>query len=215
MRRLLRWMAVAVGAWVCGTIAGYAVSIPAFVLLPGGLFLGLAAAAVVAALAVIEILIGLWWGDWRGSGFSGVVAVMFPVLVGALALSRSGPSRLLSHPAVVHGGRISFALYLVHVPVFEVFWTLMAWSPSIAPGSGLGTFLVPHVLLSTVVLAHLAYRYVEEPARRAMRRHGPAMPRRRGVADDPGTVDLHGEVAVHGAVTEVPRPREREVGAPV
>ena len=51
MRRLLRWMAVAVGAWVCGTIAGYAVSIPAFVLLPGGLFLGLAAGAVVAALA--------------------------------------------------------------------------------------------------------------------------------------------------------------------
>jgi len=168
------------------------------------------AAAVVAALAVIEILIGLWWGHWRGSGFAGVVAVLFPVLVGALALSRSGPSRLLSRPVMVHGGRISFALYLVHVPVFEVFWTLMAWSPGIAPGTGLGTFLIPHVLLFTVVLAHLAYRYVEEPARRAMRRRGPALPRREDVADDLGTGDVHG-----ATTAELPRPREEEVGAPV
>jgi peptidoglycan/LPS O-acetylase OafA/YrhL len=94
----------------------------------------------------------------------------FPVLVGALALSRSGISRVLSSRPLVHGGRISFSLYLVHIPVFEVFWTVMGWHPRIGPGTGLWALLVPHVFLLPFVLAHLLYRYVEEPARRALRR---------------------------------------------
>jgi hypothetical protein len=74
---------------------------------------------------------------------------------------------------MVHGGRISYSLYLVHVPVFEIFWSYMLWEPRIGPGSALGTFLVPQVLLFVVLLAHLAYTYIEEPARKAMRSRGP------------------------------------------
>ena len=133
-------------------------------------------AAVVAALAVVEILVGLWWGHWRGQGhaeYGGVVVVLFPVLVGALAVSGRGLSRWLSSAPMVHGGRISFSLYLVHIPVFEVFWTHMDWYPALAPGSAFGTFLVPHVLLGCLLLAHLSFRYVEEPARLWMRGRGP------------------------------------------
>jgi peptidoglycan/LPS O-acetylase OafA/YrhL len=133
-------------------------------------------AAGVSALAVVEILIGLWWGYWRGQGhaeYGGVVVVLFPVLVGSLALSRRGLGRLLASEPMVHGGRISFSLYLVHVPVFEVLWTHMDWYPAVAPGSALGSFLVPHVLLLCFVLAHLSYRYLEEPARLWLRGRGP------------------------------------------
>jgi peptidoglycan/LPS O-acetylase OafA/YrhL len=134
-------------------------------------------ATLVAALTAVEILIGLWWGYWRGVGaeeYGGVVLVLFPVLVGSLAISRSGLSRLLATKPMVHGGRISFSLYLVHVPVFEIFWTQMGWFPALAPGSSLGTFLIPHVLLFTLVLAHVTYRYLEEPARLWLRGRGPA-----------------------------------------
>jgi peptidoglycan/LPS O-acetylase OafA/YrhL len=130
----------------------------------------------VALAAAVEIAVGLWWADWRGegdAGYAGVVAFLFPVLVGSLALSTRGLSRLLGTRPMVHGGRISFALYLVHIPVFEMFWTFLQWYPGFGPDSLVGTFLKPHVLIGTVVLAHLAYRYVEEPARRALRRREP------------------------------------------
>ena len=133
-------------------------------------------ASLVAVLAVVEILIGLWWGSWRGQGgseYGGVVVAAFPVLVGALALSRSGLSRALSTRPMVHGGRISYSLYLVHVPIFEIFWTMMQWHARIGPGSALGEFLVPQVFLLALVVAHLSYRYLEEPARVGLRRRGP------------------------------------------
>ncbi len=133
-------------------------------------------AATVAVLAVVEIVIGLWWGDWRGQGrleHGGVVVLFFPVLVGALALSGRGLSRLLASGPMVHGGRISYSLYLVHIPIFEIFWTNMIWNPRIAEGSGLGTFLIPHVPLLCLLVAHLVYRYVEEPSRLWLRGRGP------------------------------------------
>jgi peptidoglycan/LPS O-acetylase OafA/YrhL len=146
-----------------------------------------AAAATWALASLGAIAIGLWWGDWRGidndhSAFGGIVVLFFPVLVGALALSRTGLSALLSRETVVHGGRISFGLYLVHIPVFEVFWTLMDWWPEIAVGTSLWALLLAPVLLSTFVLAHLAHRFVEEPARTGLRR---VLPTRRPAAVAP------------------------------
>ena len=138
-------------------------------------------------MTVAAIAVGLWWGDWRGidnvhSAFGGIVVVFFPVLVGALALSRTGLSALMSRDSLVHGGRISFGLYLVHIPVFEVFWTLMDWWPKIAAGTSLWALLLAPVLLSTFVLAHLAHRFVEEPARKGLRR---VLPTRRPAASAP------------------------------
>jgi peptidoglycan/LPS O-acetylase OafA/YrhL len=49
----------------------------------------------------------------------------------------------------------------------------MGWTPAIGPGSGLAAFLIPQVLLFTVLLAHLSYRYLEEPARLFLRDRGP------------------------------------------
>ncbi|WNV74818.1 acyltransferase [Geodermatophilus sp. DSM 44513] len=190
-------------------------------------------AAGVAVLAVVEILVGLWWGHWRGQGTAehgGVVVVLFPVLVGALALSTQGLSRVLSRDALVHGGRISFSLYLVHIPLFEIAWTHMEWWPAIAPGTGLSALLVPHLLLAALVLAHLLHRFVEEPSRLLLRDRGPGRwargDRRQGV---PAPRDAAGRPAVRparaaaartavalgpSAVLPVPRVRADAEGAP-
>jgi peptidoglycan/LPS O-acetylase OafA/YrhL len=148
------------------------------------------AATWVAALATLEVLLCVGWGATRGgAGYAAVAGLAFPFLVGGLALSTRGLSRGLGTAPMVLGGRISFALYLVHVPVFEVFWTLMGWYPRLAPGSTIASFLTPHVLLLTLPLAYVLYRFVEEPARRRLRdlagrRRGTSLPSRHEQADE-------------------------------
>jgi peptidoglycan/LPS O-acetylase OafA/YrhL len=70
----------------------------------------------------------------------------------------------------VHGGRISYSLYLVHVPLFEIFWAAMDRIPVFHADGLLATVLTPLAFASAFVAAQLLYRLVEEPARRALRR---------------------------------------------
>jgi len=128
-----------------------------------------ARATVVAGAAICQILVVIWWAVADGGDYAGVAVVVFPVLVGALALADGGPARWLSVPWVVMGGRISFALYLVHECIFEVFWTGMDVLPVIGPDSRWQALVAPLVLASTVPAAYLLWRYVEEPSRHRMR----------------------------------------------
>jgi peptidoglycan/LPS O-acetylase OafA/YrhL len=129
-------------------------------------------AAAVATAASVALLVGLWWAELSGRNAVGAMVVLFPVLVGSLALSDSGPgpARRLGVPWLVTGGRISFALYLVHECVFEVFWTLMDVVPLLSTDRPWAALLQPVVLLVPVPVAYLVWRFVEEPARRRMRR---------------------------------------------
>lgn len=127
------------------------------------------AASVLAAAVLAPLLVVLWWASIQG-GEVAIVVVLFPVLVGALSLADAGPARFLSSSWINLAGRFSFALYLVHQCVFELFWTAMDEVPALAPGSELVALLLPLVLVLPVPVAYLAWRYVEEPARLAMRR---------------------------------------------
>lgn len=131
-------------------------------------------AGVVAAACLVAVPAVLLWGGTS----AGIVVILFPVLIAALALSDGRLAGLLSAPWPVHGGRISYSLYLVHLPVFEMFWAGAARAGSLAPGLPGATWLAPHAVLLAVLLAHLLFRYVEEPARRWLRRLDPV--RRRG-----------------------------------
>src|SRR5581483_10824999 len=122
---------------------------------------------IVAGLFLGDSMIGMREGDGEHGG---MVMVLFPVLVGALALSSGrGPARLLSTNWAVHGGRISYSLYLVHIPVFEVIWTLMIRYRFIGPDTPGGVTLAFAGLIAVFVAAHLPWRFVEEPARRRLR----------------------------------------------
>ncbi|GAB3326706.1 acyltransferase [Geodermatophilus aquaeductus] len=130
-------------------------------------------ASIVAAVALVWIGVVVWWSAARWGDYAGVAVLAFPVLVGALAFADRGPARLLSTPWMVTGGRISFALYLVHLFVFEVWWTAMDVVPHLQPDSTLASLGAPLVLVAPFPLAWATWRYVEEPARLYMRRYAP------------------------------------------
>ncbi|GAA4688776.1 hypothetical protein GCM10023215_26090 [Pseudonocardia yuanmonensis] len=132
-------------------------------------------ASAVASATPVLIVGGLLAGELVAPGRGGVVLVLFPVLVGALALADRGVARWLARPAMVHGGRLSYALYLIHIPMFEVFWLALrrygsyGGSTLLAANGLLAHVLALGVLVATVPAAHLLYRHVEEPARVAMK----------------------------------------------
>ncbi|NAZ78170.1 acyltransferase family protein, partial [Kineococcus sp. T13] len=130
----------------------------------------------LAWLLVAEVVLVVGWAASRPYDRYAVVAVLFPLLVGCLALSERGPSAWLSRPAVVLGGRISYSVYLVHVPVYEVFWTFQREVPQIAPGGPWTAFVVPHLPLVAIALGWVLWRFVEEPGRRRMRALGRRRP---------------------------------------
>jgi len=123
------------------------------------------ASAVAAALPLV-IAAGLVAGELIGPGRGGAVLVAFPVLVGALALADRGPAMWLARPCAVRGGRLSYSLYLVHIPMFEVFWTAQAHFPlHLGRSTVLAHAVGAAVLAGTVPVAALVHRVVEEPAR--------------------------------------------------
>ena len=132
-------------------------------------------AAVVATVCIAGAVAVLWATSHRlpAGEYGGIVVVLFPVVVGSLALSSKGPSRVLASRPMVHGGRISYSLYLIHVPVFEILWTSMLHFPGIGPGSSWYRAVVPAAFVVALLAAHLSYTLLEEPARMALRSRGP------------------------------------------
>ncbi|MGY2080201.1 acyltransferase family protein [Modestobacter sp. SYSU DS0657] len=138
------------------------------------------------SLAVLLLVVGSAGG--AGAGRAGLAVLCFPVLVGALALADGSLARVLATGPVVLGGRISFALYLVHMAVFETAWTVV----HLVPALGALQALVP---LLPLPVAWGLWRSVEEPARRRLRR-----PRAHPVAAPPaaGRGRVDSPVAVTG-----------------
>ncbi|MFP5021059.1 acyltransferase family protein [Pseudonocardia phyllosphaerae] len=127
-----------------------------------------ARASVLATVVAVAIPAGLLAGAAAGHGWHGGVVLLFPVLIAALALADRGPlPRLLATRPMVHGGRISYALYLVHIPLFEVLWHLC--DVGVVPDDGTGDLVAAGFLLATLPVAHLLYALVETPARRRLR----------------------------------------------
>lgn len=130
------------------------------------------ASALAAALPLV-IAAGLVAGELVGPGRGGAVLVAFPLLVGALALADRGPASWLARPVLVYGGRVSYSLYLVHIPLFEVFWLAQERFPHLlGRSSELGHTVGLAVLLLTLPVAALVHGLVEEPARLRLARLG-------------------------------------------
>lgn len=129
-------------------------------------------ASALAGVAIGGIVAGLVGSVVLGAGAVGAVTVLFPVLVGSLALADRGPARLLASRPMVHGGRISYALYLVHIPMFEVLWLALRRAGDggfLAAGSMTAHLVALGVVAATIAVAHLVFTFVEQPARRWMR----------------------------------------------
>ncbi|WP_433557480.1 acyltransferase family protein [Pseudonocardia xinjiangensis] len=126
-------------------------------------------ASTAAVVLPVLIAAGLLLGELLGPGRGGAVIALFPLLVGALAVADRGPAMALSMPWAVYGGRVSYSLYLVHIPMFEIYWLALQKFSSLGPGTMLAHVTGVVVLLSTFAVAALAFHAVEEPARRSLR----------------------------------------------
>ncbi|MCO1657899.1 acyltransferase family protein [Pseudonocardia humida] len=134
------------------------------------------AASALAVAVPVVLAGGLLLGDRIAPGRGGVVIVLFPLLVAAVAVADRGPAMVLSTRWAVHGGHLSYALYLVHIPMLELYWLALRRFGWLAPDTALAHVVGVAVVLATVPVAALAFRLVEEPARRRMRAMLPAAP---------------------------------------
>ena len=124
-----------------------------------------ALAACAAALAQLHGMLSL--AARVGPGIADWLAQVAaaPVLAAALvviARHAGAISRALSTRAAVHLGDLSYATYLLHMPLLHA----IGWSALVA---SLGRPLAGAVFwLSLLVAAHLAWRWIETPARHAI-----------------------------------------------
>jgi len=119
---------------------------------------------VVGFVASVYILAATGHERW------GVVVVpALVVFVGALVVARRGLVTVLSMRWLVVGGMASYSVYLVHMPIIEIYWTLQGRVEFLAPGTvGSKIVLVLLPILVTIV-GFFLWKLFEEPARRAMR----------------------------------------------
>ncbi|MGY2875719.1 peptidoglycan/LPS O-acetylase OafA/YrhL [Marmoricola sp. URHA0025 HA25] len=127
-------------------------------------------------LAPMTVVAGAGWlylagavdRPWLGP----LVLALFPALVLALAHGDSRLHRWLGSPPMVLGGGVSFALYLVHVPLLKLFRDALDHGAlPLDPRVQVYGELVVAAL--SLLLAWALFRLVEEPARRRLRVLGP------------------------------------------
>ncbi|GAA3944353.1 acyltransferase family protein [Pseudoclavibacter caeni] len=128
-----------------------------------GAFVGI---SLVGAFLWLSFCLGLGEHD-RGN----IVIVLFPFLLTALSIDREWIARLMELPAAQLGGKISYSIYLVHMPIIEILWYLQTYHKSTCspdqPAAKIGFLLIPIVV---TLAGYLLWRFIEEPARRMLKK---------------------------------------------
>lgn len=127
---------------------------------PGGL------AALLVLTVVLLVPVGDALGSWTDRLVPSVVAALAVVVVVAVVQRPTGPAaRVLSVPPLVALGRISYGLYIWHLPIFKL------TPPRLLPSSPV---LADVVLVAlSVAVAVVSYVVVERPALRLKARLRP------------------------------------------
>lgn len=92
-------------------------------------------------------------------------AVCAALLVSCLLAGQSGINRVLSVPVALWLGEISFSVYLLHRHAEWLVNNALGWEAS-------AWITFPLKIALTLVMAHLAYKMVEIPARQSLRKLG-------------------------------------------
>jgi peptidoglycan/LPS O-acetylase OafA/YrhL len=128
---------------------------------------GLAVLAVTGAGLLLTAWIAL---DGRnlGAGQPALFLLPFAALIYGLAASPTALARLLSHPAIVLLGEASYAIYLLHSPIWDALQHAIAKIPLLTGVAEQPWFLGLYLIL-TIAASVLVFLRVERPARAALR----------------------------------------------
>jgi peptidoglycan/LPS O-acetylase OafA/YrhL len=179
------WLARLAGEFACGVLLSSALSgegpVRAGAAVGPRLASWLGPVSVTVAVAwlyLVAVLDRAWLGP--------LVLAVFPPLVVALALGDGGLQRWLGSRPMVLGGGLSFALYLVHVPLLKLFRDALDHGlVPIDPGDQVYGELA--VVAGSVLVAYLLFRHVEEPVRRRLRSFEPRLPAGEPLEVSPGS----------------------------
>ena len=116
--------------------------------------------------------------DWRinghmmwGSAETVIIVPLFLLLIGGLAIGARDPlAALLRTRVLVWGGKVSFALYLIHWLVVDAMRHVINNKLHLAPLTWEYRLIVLGCIGLAVLIAFILYRFFEEPTRRAMRK---------------------------------------------
>lgn len=159
------WLARLASEFTCGALLSAAVRQELPRLTRASRWLAPATIAVAAAWLYLAELVGR---DWLGP----LVLAAFPALVLGLAHGDGRVHRWLGSRPMVLGGGVSFALYLVHVPLLKLFRDALDHDAlPVSPGLRLYGELV--VAAASLLIAWALFRHLEEPARVRLRPLGP------------------------------------------
>ncbi len=98
------------------------------------------------------------------------VVVLFIPLIACLAIGTGPLHDLLSTKALVIGGGLSYALYLVHSPMLYLFRDATHYTNALFLPTGQRYYAELAFIPVIVFVAWLLYRFFEEPVRKLMRR---------------------------------------------
>ena len=126
----------------------------------------------ISSAAMIILLV------WRGpvpfmAALVGIYSPLFALLIYGLAKQRGLAARILSTPALVFLGEISFALYLTHLTVWSMMEGFNMEHPYIRQDSVLN-FLV--CLGLALAIATIFYKFIEVPYRKSLRKRWKTTP---------------------------------------
>lgn len=125
--------------------------------------------AAVLAVAIMSLASG------------GAIVVIIPVFIAlttALQYDRGAVARLLATPPAQFLGRVSYSIYLTHMPVLYLYKIVLKRVAHIASHAGphgrmldigspwLGDALFGGVIVTVLLSSWMTYRFVEEPGRR-------------------------------------------------
>ena len=122
----------------------------------------LSVAAVFAWLYAVRFL----RGDFE---LSASVVVLFAPLIFFLAIGTGSLHNVLASRALVLGGGLSYALYLVHSPMLNLFRDVTEFSGFFYLEPLMRVYAELMLIPVMVLVAYLLYRFFEEPVRKLMR----------------------------------------------
>jgi peptidoglycan/LPS O-acetylase OafA/YrhL len=123
--------------------------------------------AAIASVVVIAVTLGIVGGE-------GAAALLTVPAIAVFVLSCAGATgvlgRLLATPLMIWGGKVSYSVYMTHFILLMVFGELLPAARFEDSAGVVRLAVLAAYLLGAVAVGAVAYHFVEEPSRKALRR---------------------------------------------